>query len=109
MATGRGRRLGQPHAQGRPQGRQGMSRVGVIGGGAWGTALAQVCARAGREVVIWAREPEVVEAINGAHENTTFLAGVRLDPAIRATGELADLTVAELVLAVPPAQHMRAT
>jgi len=86
-----------------------MSKVGVIGGGAWGTALAQVCARAGREVTLWAREPEVVASINAAHENTMFLAGVPLDPAIRATGDLSDLAACDLVLAVPPAQHMRAT
>ncbi|HEX7887065.1 MAG TPA: NAD(P)H-dependent glycerol-3-phosphate dehydrogenase [Phenylobacterium sp.] len=86
-----------------------MTTVGVIGGGAWGTALAQVCARAGQQVVLWAREPDVVESINAAHENTTFLKGVPLNPTIRATGELADLAGADVVLAVPPAQHMRAT
>jgi glycerol-3-phosphate dehydrogenase (NAD(P)+) len=86
-----------------------MKRAGVIGGGAWGTALAQVCARAGREVVLWAREPEVVEGVNTAHENATFLKGVALDPTIRATNAFADLTDADLVLAVPPAQHMRST
>lgn len=86
-----------------------MNRVGVIGGGAWGTALAQVCARAGREVTLWAREPEVVEAVNARHENTTFLAGVPLEPSIRATGDYADLAGCDLVLAVPPAQHMRST
>ena len=86
-----------------------MNRAGIIGGGAWGTALAQVCARAGRQVVLWAREPEVVEAINARHENTAFLPGVALDPAIRATGDLADLAGCDLVLAVPPAQHMRTT
>jgi glycerol-3-phosphate dehydrogenase (NAD(P)+) len=86
-----------------------MRRAGVIGGGAWGTALAQVCARAGREVILWAREPEVVDSVNSRHENATFLAGVPLEPSIRATGDLADLADADLVLAVPPAQHMRAT
>lgn len=86
-----------------------MTTAGVIGGGAWGTALAQVCARAGRDVILWAREPEVVEAINAAHENATFLKGVPLEPSIRATGDLADLGACDLVLAVPPAQHMRAT
>jgi glycerol-3-phosphate dehydrogenase (NAD(P)+) len=86
-----------------------MNRVGVIGGGAWGTALAQVCARAGREVTLWAREPEVVEAVNARHENATFLAGVPLEPSIRATGDYADLAGCDLVLAVPPAQHMRST
>jgi len=86
-----------------------MNRIGVIGGGAWGTALAQVCARAGREVVLWAREPDVVEAVNARHENATFLAGVPLEPAIRATGDFADLADVDAVLAVPPAQHMRST
>ncbi len=86
-----------------------MTTAGVIGGGAWGTALAQVCARAGRDVILWAREPEVVAAINAAHENATFLKGVPLEPSIRATGDLADLAACDLVLAVPPAQHMRAT
>lgn len=86
-----------------------MNRVGVIGGGAWGTALAQVCARAGRDVILWAREAEVVDSINGGHENATFLAGVPLDPGLRATSDFADLAEVDLVLAVPPAQHMRST
>ncbi|HEY0651174.1 NAD(P)H-dependent glycerol-3-phosphate dehydrogenase [Phenylobacterium sp.] len=86
-----------------------MKKAGVIGGGAWGTALAQVCARAGREVTLWAREPEVVESLNRAHENATFLPGVPLDPLIRATGDFADLAGSDLVLAVAPAQHTRAT
>ena len=86
-----------------------MNKVGVIGGGAWGTALAQVCARAGREVILWAREPEVVESLNTRHENATFLPGVPLEPLIRATGNLAELAGSDLILAVPPAQHMRST
>jgi glycerol-3-phosphate dehydrogenase (NAD(P)+) len=79
----------------------------VIGGGAWGTALAQVCARAGLEVTLQAREPEVVDAINAAHENPLFLPGITLDGAVRATREMADLGVCDLVLAVAPAQHLR--
>jgi len=86
-----------------------VSRVGVVGGGAWGTALAQVCARAGGEVVVWAREAEVVEAINARHENALFLPGFALDPAIRATGDLAGLAGRDLLLVVTPAQHLRAT
>jgi glycerol-3-phosphate dehydrogenase (NAD(P)+) len=86
-----------------------MKRAGVIGAGAWGTALAQVCARAGLEVTLWAREPEVVEAILGRRENTLFLPGVTLDPAVRAVGDLADLAGSDLILAVVPAQHLRAT
>ena len=63
-----------------------MNRIAVIGGGAWGTALAQAAASAGRDVLVWALEEEVVEAINTAHENRLFLPGVALDRAIRATG-----------------------
>ncbi|MCA8886324.1 MAG: glycerol-3-phosphate dehydrogenase, partial [Hyphomonadaceae bacterium] len=51
--------------------------VSVLGAGAWGTALAQVAAAAGREVLIWAREPEVVESINSTHENEVFLPGIK--------------------------------
>jgi glycerol-3-phosphate dehydrogenase (NAD(P)+) len=86
-----------------------MKRAGVIGGGAWGTALAQVCARAGLETVLWAREPEVVEAVNARHENSLFLPGVTLDGAVRATHDFVDLARSDLVLAVAPAQHLRAT
>ena len=83
-------------------------RAGVIGGGAWGTALAQVCVRAGLDTVIQAREPEVVAGINADHVNTPFLPGVALDPGLRATADMADLASAELVLVVAPAQHLRA-
>ena len=86
-----------------------MKRVGVIGGGAWGTALAQVCARAGLSAVIWARETAVVAAINTEHENPLFLPGAPLDEAIRATADPADLAATDLILAVAPAQHLRAT
>ncbi|RAK59559.1 glycerol-3-phosphate dehydrogenase [Phenylobacterium hankyongense] len=84
-----------------------MKTAGVIGGGAWGTALAQVCARAGLETVLWAREPEVVEAVNARHENSLFLPGVALEPEIRATADFANLADRDLVLAVAPAQHLR--
>jgi glycerol-3-phosphate dehydrogenase (NAD(P)+) len=84
-----------------------LDRIGVIGGGAWGTALAQVAASGGRETWLWAREPEVVEGINARHENGLFLAGLPLQPAIRATGELGDLRACGALLVVTPAQHMR--
>ncbi|WP_404373627.1 NAD(P)H-dependent glycerol-3-phosphate dehydrogenase [Sphingomonas sp. MMS24-J45] len=82
-------------------------RIGVIGGGAWGTALAQVAARGGQDVVLWAREPEVVASINHAHENTRFLAGITLPASIRATQSLGDLAGCEALLVVVPAQHVR--
>lgn len=84
-----------------------MDRIGVIGAGAWGTALAMAAARAGRQVVLWAREPEVVAAIADRRENTAFLPGHIIDPAIRATGDLAEATAVDAVLLVTPAQHLR--
>ncbi len=84
-----------------------IERVGVVGGGAWGTALAAAARRAGRAVTLWAREPEVVEAIDRDHENSIFLPGIPLDPEIRATADLALAADADAVLLVTPAQHTR--
>jgi glycerol-3-phosphate dehydrogenase (NAD(P)+) len=83
-------------------------KLGVIGGGAWGTALAQVASAGDRETLVWAMEPDVAEAINDRHENPAFLAGVSLNPSIRATCDLADLDGCDAWLVVTPAQHMRA-
>ncbi|NNM78199.1 NAD(P)-dependent glycerol-3-phosphate dehydrogenase [Sphingomonas sp. ID1715] len=82
--------------------------IGVVGGGAWGTALAQVVAAGGEDVLLWAREPEVVEAINRSHENSLFLPGTKLSPAIRASGALKELGSCTMLLLVTPAQHLRA-
>jgi glycerol-3-phosphate dehydrogenase (NAD(P)+) len=81
-------------------------RIGVIGGGAWGTALAQLAASAGEPVLLWAREPEVAASVNLAHENRHFLAGVALAPSILATNELKSLDTCDALLAVVPAQHL---
>ena len=83
--------------------------AGVIGAGAWGTALAQVAGRAGLDVLLQAREPEVVESIRARRINEAFLPGVVIDDHVSVTGELADLGACDLILAVPPAQHMRST
>lgn len=86
-----------------------MERVCVLGGGGWGTALAHLCAQKGFDVTIWAREAEVVEAINGHHTNAVFLEGIRLEERLRATiDEKEALKDASLVLLVVPAQYMRA-
>jgi glycerol-3-phosphate dehydrogenase (NAD(P)+) len=82
-------------------------RIGVVGAGAWGTALAQVAAAAGEPVMLWAREPEVVDAVNGGHENPLFLKGLALSPSIRATGDLAEMADCEALLIVSPAQYLR--
>jgi glycerol-3-phosphate dehydrogenase (NAD(P)+) len=84
-----------------------LNSIGIVGGGAWGTALAQTMRLAGRDTLIWAREPEVVAEINGAHANTPFLPGVALDAGLRATGELADMAAQDVVLMVAPTQHVR--
>src|SRR6185312_5155351 len=84
-----------------------VARIGIVGGGAWGTALAVTARRAGREVVLWAREAEVVEAIDARHENPLFLPGMALDPAIAATADLATTARADAVLLVVPAQYLR--
>lgn len=89
-----------------------MSRyqsIGVIGAGAWGTALAQSCAQAGRQVTLWAFEPDVAEAINTRHVNSAFLPDVPLNHGVRATSDPANLAACEAFLLVAPAQHARAT
>lgn len=80
----------------------------MIGAGAWGTALAQVCARAGLKVTLQAREPEVVHSIAARRVNEAFLPDVELDPSITPVADMAALSLCDIVLAVPPAQHARA-
>jgi glycerol-3-phosphate dehydrogenase (NAD(P)+) len=85
-----------------------IKTIGIVGGGAWGTALACVAARGGREVCLWAREPEVVDSINQSQENKMFLPGVTLPAGVAATGDLATMASAGAVLLVAPAQATRA-
>ncbi|WP_137388468.1 NAD(P)H-dependent glycerol-3-phosphate dehydrogenase [Rhodoligotrophos defluvii] len=84
-----------------------VARIGIIGAGAWGTALACLARQAGVDVVLWAREPEVIDAINKQHENTLFLPGIALDRGILATGDLAEAAQADILLLVCPAQALR--
>lgn len=82
--------------------------VCVIGGGAWGTALAAVLDEGGHDVVIWALESQVVSDINDHHENRVYLPGVDLAPTIRATRSLPEAVVdREMIVSVCPAQHLR--
>ena len=85
-----------------------IEKLAVIGGGAWGTALAQVAASGGRETLLWAIEDDVVTAVNKIHENPVYLKGIALNPAIHATSNFSDLAAADAWLVVTPAQHMRA-
>lgn len=78
--------------------------IGVIGAGAWGTALAQMLASDGRKVALWAYEADVARAINADHVNPLYLPGAQLSQSILATDDLTDLSGIDIVLAVTPAQ-----
>jgi glycerol-3-phosphate dehydrogenase (NAD(P)+) len=85
-----------------------VSRTAVVGAGAWGTALADLLARNGESVTVWAYEPDVVESINARHENARFLANAKLYDALRATGDLDEaVRGAALVVFVTPSHVLR--
>ena len=82
-------------------------KIGVIGAGSWGTALAKLAADAGHEVALWAYEPEVAAQIRDGRENTSYLPGIAL-PALRASADLAPvLEGAELLISVVPSHVVR--
>ncbi len=81
--------------------------IGVLGAGAWGTALAQVLAADGTPVILWARDPALVATIANERRNPVYLPSATLADTIRPTADLADLSAVEMVLAVTPAQAMR--
>ncbi|MEX0922264.1 MAG: NAD(P)H-dependent glycerol-3-phosphate dehydrogenase [Rhodovibrionaceae bacterium] len=86
-----------------------ISRVSILGAGAWGTALALAARRAGRKVTLWARNPDLAETIAAKHRNPAYLPGIELDKTIAATHELnRAVAEAEALLLVCPAQHLRA-
>jgi glycerol-3-phosphate dehydrogenase (NAD(P)+) len=83
-------------------------KCAVIGAGAWGTALANVLATNGHDVALWAREPDVVEAVNGSRENPRFLPGACISERVHATGVIADaLGDADIVTYVAPSHALR--
>lgn len=85
-----------------------MSVIGVLGGGSWGTTLADLLVRRGHEVRLWAYEAEVVEAINLRRENPLFLPDCRLAEGLRASNEAGEVVDgAELVLSVAPSHLVR--
>ncbi|MEX0694460.1 MAG: NAD(P)H-dependent glycerol-3-phosphate dehydrogenase [Rhodospirillales bacterium] len=87
-----------------------MKQIAIIGGGAWGTALAASARRAGCSTTLYAREPEIVAAINAGDGNPGFLPGIALPDGIRASADLGDaIRGAEAVILVVPAQFMRRT
>jgi glycerol-3-phosphate dehydrogenase (NAD(P)+) len=82
---------------------------GIIGAGAWGTALALTLRRAGRPVTLWARNSALTAALAGLHENTSYLPNIKLDGGIKFTSNLADIASCNVIILATPAQHLRAT
>ncbi len=85
-----------------------LETIGVVGGGAWGTALAATARLAGRSVLMWARTAGIVDEINQRHTNRAYLPGVTLDQDLVATTHLGRMAEADAVLLVTPAQSQRA-
>ncbi len=83
-------------------------KFGVVGGGAWGTALAQLLAAGGAPVRLWAREADVAAAINAEHRNPIFLPGAALSPSLTATTDLAAMADLDALLVVVPVPYLRA-
>ena len=85
-----------------------MTRAAVLGAGSWGTAFAKVLADAGTEVVLWARRPELADAVNSSHENADYLPGIALPPAVRASSDArAAVEGADFVVLAVPSQSLR--
>ena len=80
--------------------------IGVVGAGAWGTALAQMLASDGTEVLLWALEPELADEINAQRTNTPYLPSAQLADTIHTTADLAPMAGCEILLMVTPAQHL---
>ena len=85
---------------------QEIGKIGIIGAGAWGSALAVLSAQADHDTLLWAHEAELAEAINKTHENKPYLPDIALPPAIRATAKLEDMGDRDMVLMVTPAQYL---
>ena len=81
--------------------------VSVLGGGAWGTALALAAERAGCRVTLWMRDAEQAEAINATGENTAYLPGVPLPVGIKISADARDIGAGDLIIAAVPAQSLR--
>lgn len=84
-----------------------IERIGILGAGAWGTALAAAVTAAGRQALLWTRNPELAQEINGQHTNSVYLPRVKLAQSIRATSDQEDLAQSDALLLVVPAQHLR--
>ena len=89
--------------------KQNFRNISIVGGGAWGTALAEVMSRQGHQINLWAKESSVVNSINSKHENDVFLPNIKLSNLIVAFNNLEQITKCDLLLVVSPAQHTRET
>lgn len=85
-----------------------IHKIGIVGAGAWGTALALVARRAGRDAILWARRPELADAINREARNPIYLPDIAIDPPIVATSDLGAVAASDAILLAVPAQHLRA-
>jgi glycerol-3-phosphate dehydrogenase (NAD(P)+) len=85
----------------------GVRTVSVIGAGAWGTALALIATRAGRETLLWGRRPDQVAALRETRENARYLPGIGLPPELRVGDDLVQALAADIVIYAQPAQHFR--
>jgi glycerol-3-phosphate dehydrogenase (NAD(P)+) len=85
-----------------------FDHLGVVGGGAWGTALACLARRAGRKVTLWSRDPSVSQAVAREQRNEIYLPGLSLDVGIEAAANLGALAACDAILLVCPAQALRA-
>lgn len=86
-----------------------MKRIGVIGAGAWGTALANAAAKAGCDVVLHGRDPALIDAIRKARSNEKYLPGIRLEENVTPTTDLARAADTDAILLVTPTQSLRET
>jgi len=86
-----------------------IQTIGVLGAGAWGTALAQVAARAGRDVRLWCRRRDLAVGITARRENVDYLPGITLHARIKTTSEMRDLAECDAILSVTPVQNTRET
>src|SRR5262245_64229123 len=84
----------------------GIQRIAVLGGGAWGTALALTCVRAGRNVMLWEYDRDNIASLEKTRESR-FLPGVRIDEAIKVTRDLETTARTDAILVVVPAQAVR--
>lgn len=84
-----------------------FQRIGVLGAGSWGTALANVIARAGRQVVLWTRDPAQAAELSALRENRKGLPGIPLEPGVAATADLEAVALTQAILLVVPTQACR--